>query len=130
MMSGVHAVAAPANQCAGPPDPRHHLVEAHEEAVPLASLGQSVPEADRRGVSGERRPADRLAEERGDVARAHLLECLVERLEGSLAGGVETPGARRDVQVLGQVGHERAVHPRTTGQREGLHRGAVIRLCR
>ena len=118
----------PGEPAAGPPDPRHDLVEAHEEAVAIASLRESLPEPDGRRVARERGGADRLAEVRGDVLRTRLLQRPVQRLEGGLAGRVEAPRARRDVQVLRQVGTERTVHPGPTGERERLHRRAVVRL--
>ena len=112
----------------GPSDPRHDLVEAHEEAVAVAPLGEPFPEPNGRRVAGERGGADRLAEVRGDVLRTRLLQRPIQRLERRLAGRVEAPRARRDVQVFRQIGTERTVHPGPTGQRERLHRRAVVRL--
>jgi len=96
--------------------------------VALAPLGQALPETRRRGVGGQRRGADRLAEERRDGSRPGLLQGPVEGHERLLAGRVEAPGARRDVQVVGEVGAERSLQPRPAGQRQGLHRGTVVGL--
>ena len=96
----------------------------------IASFGEALPEARGRRVGREGGGADRFAEERGDVPGTCLVQRTVERLERRLAGRVEPPRARRDVQVLRQIGTERPVQPRPPGQREGLHRRAVVRLRR
>src|SRR5437016_9785315 len=84
---------------AGAADTGDDLVEADEETVSLAAFGEAFPESLRRRVRGERGRADGLAEVRRDCLRARRLERAVQSLERLLAGGVEAPGARRDVEV-------------------------------
>ena len=130
MMSGTHAVAAPANQL--PVRPTPVTTSSKHTRKPCRSRRSASPSQNRsgRGVRGKRCGADGLAEERRHVAGAGFLERLIQRLERRLAGRVEAPGARRDVQVAGQVRLEGADAAGSTGERERLHRRAVIRLSR
>ena len=50
--------------------------------------------------------------------------------EGLLAGRVEPPARGRDVEVIGEIGPERAVQPGAAGQRQGRHRRPVVGLGR
>src|SRR6267378_6455029 len=85
------------------PHARDHLVEADEKAVLLAPLGQAMPEPIRWGVGRQGGAADRLAEERGNAVRASFLDSLVQLIQRRLAGWIESPGRRLNVQVCGHV---------------------------
>src|SRR4029450_5296340 len=69
------------------PAPGAHLVEADEEPVAVTAFGQALPEATRRRRRGQRRGADRLAEERRDGLGSRLFEGA-----GGLAGGARGRG--------------------------------------
>src|SRR5581483_9484846 len=65
----------------GPPHAGHDLVEADEEAVALAPLGQALPELRLGRPRRPRRRAHRLAEEGRDGLRPGLGEAAVELIE-------------------------------------------------
>jgi hypothetical protein len=87
----------------GASHPRDHLVEADQEPVLRAPLVQPAPERFRRRVGGQRRCAHGLAEERRDRLRPGLVEESVESSQRGLAGGVEPPRRRLEVQVVREV---------------------------
>ena len=93
-------------------------------------LRQPLPETIRGRVAGEGRPADRLAEEGGDVLGTRLLDRLVQRVEGRLPGRVEPRCGGRDMEVLGQVRIERRVEVGAAGERHRGHGATVVGLGR
>ncbi len=118
----------PGEPVPGAADAGDDLVEADQEPVAVAPLGQALPETLGRRVRGEGGGADRLAEVRRHVLRPGGLERAVERVQGGLARGVEPPRARRNVRVLAQVGAERSLQPGPPRERERLHRRPVVGL--
>ena len=82
----------------------HDLVKDDQEAVAVAPLGKTLPEPLRRRVARERGGADRLADERGDRFGPRRFEQTIELRQSLAAALVETPCARCDVQMVGQVG--------------------------
>ena len=109
----------------------HDLVEAHDEAVLLAALGEPVPEAVGWGVGGQRGGADRLAEERRHRVRAGLFQRSVELFQRFLSGRIEARGRRRDMQVVRHVlGVRMLQRASPSAQRERAERRAVVRLRR
>ena len=80
----------------GASHPGDHFVEADQEAVLRAPLGQPAPERFRRRVGGQRRCAHGLAEERRDRLRPGLVEESVELVAARLrpSGRTATSMAR------------------------------------
>ncbi len=104
------------------------LVEADEEAVALAALGEPFPEAGGRRVGRQRGRAHGLAEEGGDRLRPRLLDDTIELRQRFLAGLVETPRARRDVKGLCEVRLVGTLEPGPARERERAQGRAVVRL--
>ena len=96
----------------------------------LTALREALPEPSRRGIGRQGCGADRFADERGDLSRTGLIQCAIQGLERRFPGRIETPGARWDVEVAGEVRAEGSVEPGSSREREGLHRRPVIRLRR
>ena len=91
---------------AGPAHARHDLIEHDQEAVPGAPLVEPLPETLRGRIGGQGGRADRLAEVGRDGLRAGGLQGAVKRVERLLAGGIEAPGAGRNVRVARQIRFE------------------------
>ena len=115
---------------AGAADPADDLVEADEESASVATFRQAFPEPIRRDMAGQRGAADGLAEDRGDGLGSRRGEDLVEIVESALAGRVEAPAARRQVQVGRQVVAVRALQGGPAAQRQGAHGRPVVGLSR
>ena len=109
--------------------PGHDLVERDQETVPLAALRQAPPEEVGRRVGRQRRSTDGLTEIQRDRLWSRGFQGAVKRVERLLPGGIEAPGARRDMRVARQVRFEWPLQSRPAGQGQGRHRRSVIGLC-
>jgi hypothetical protein len=108
------------------PEAGHDLVEDDEKALSLAPLGEPLPKSLRRRITGERRGRDRLADEGCDGVSGPLQDA-VKLGEGVLASLVE---ARRDVEVVREVGAVGMPQPVAARERKGPEGRAVVGLRR
>ena len=115
---------------AGPAHASDHLVVEDEKSVLVPALSKPFPEELGRRIRWQRGGGDRLAEVSRYGLRPNLLQHFVESRKRRLAGGVESPGARRDVMVSCEIRPERALQPWPSGERERRHRWPVIGLGR
>src|SRR5207244_1806635 len=70
-----------------------------------------------------------FAEEGGDRSRSRLVEESVQLPQRGLAGRIEPPRRRLEVQMFRQVRGVRLLKRATAAQGERSHRGAVVGLC-
>ena len=115
----------------GAPEPRHHLVEDQQDAVPVADLAHALEVAVRRDDDAVR-AGDGLEDDRRNGVGALVLENLLEvRCAGAHRARVGVPGGAAvgvRVERAHDAGHARFDGPATgvAGQRDGPVGGAVV----